>query len=154
MPDRIDAGIRDAVGRFRADGVVHLKGIFDAAWLNALSETIQANIANPSPRFARHTPDGATAHYWEDFWTWSLFPTFERFLRESPAAAIAGALLEAQRVNLVMDNWFYRQAGSRGRPPWHHDVSYFDFDGPMCVLWLPLQDTRAAEGISWDSSSA
>ena len=41
------------------------------------------------------------------------------------------SLLDARRVNLVMDNWFLRQAGATSRPPFHHDISYFDFDGTI-----------------------
>ena len=64
------------------------------------------------------------------------------------AAAIAASLMDAEaRGNLVMDNWFVREAGSSGRPPWHHDVSYFDFEGTMTVLWLPLESSRAGTGL-------
>jgi hypothetical protein len=28
------------------------------------------------------------------------------------------------------------------RAPWHHYISYFDFDGAMRVLWLPLLDQK------------
>jgi ectoine hydroxylase-related dioxygenase (phytanoyl-CoA dioxygenase family) len=143
----------ESLAAFRRDGVVHLKGAFEGHWLDSLMAGIRRDMAAPSPRLERHTPEDAAAHYWEDFWAWSLVPEFEDFLRHSPAAAIAAQLLEARRINLVMDNWFYREAGSSGRPPWHHDISYFDFEGSMCVLWLPLQATRAAEGITFVKGS-
>ena len=60
---------------------------------------------------------------------------------------LAAAVLEATRINLVMDNWFVREAGAIDRAPWHHDIAYFDFEGRMCVLWLPLESTGKAEGI-------
>ena len=139
--------------RFRQDGVVHLPGAFSRDWLERLREGIHQDLNAPTDRLVRHTPDDAPAHYWEDFWAWSEIPAFEDFLRNSPASAYAGALLGAQRINLVMDNWFYRQAGSSGRPPWHHDISYFDFTGSMCVLWLPLEAVDRKSGISFVKGS-
>ena len=41
-----------------------------------------------------------------------------------------------------MDNWFFREAGSKSSPPFHHDISYFDFEGSMCVLWIPLESVK------------
>ena len=52
-----------------------------------------------------------------------------------------------------MDNWFLREAGSKSSTPFHHDISYFDIEGTMCVLWLPLQSTRKDEGVAWVKGS-
>ena len=134
---------------FRRDGVVALRGVFDPEWLDLLDRGITRNMAEPSPRFEARTSEASQARYCEDFWVWSLFPEFERFVRESPVSALAAQLLGAQRINLVMDNWFLREAGSRARPPWHHDIAYFDFEGRMCVLWMPLEPCRREEGIAF-----
>ena len=56
---------------------------------------------------------------------------FKDFVFNSPTSKIAAELLEAQKINLVMDNWFFREAGSKSSPPFHHDISYFDFEGSM-----------------------
>lgn len=139
------------ITRFREDGVVHLPGAFDAHWIEMLRAGISKNLSNPSPRFESRIPsDGSpelAARYMEDFWVWSIFPEFENFVRQSPAAELAAALLDATRINLVMDNWFMREAGARSRAPWHHDIAYFDFAGSMCVLWVPLEPIKSTQGI-------
>ena len=61
--------------------------------------------------------------------------------------------LEAKKINLVMDNWFFREAGSKSKPPFHHDISYFDFEGSMCVLWIPLEPVKKQDGIAWVKGS-
>jgi ectoine hydroxylase-related dioxygenase (phytanoyl-CoA dioxygenase family) len=61
--------------------------------------------------------------------------------------------LDAKKINLVMDNWFFREAGSKSKPPFHHDISYFDFHGEMCVLWIPLEPVKKEEGIAWIKGS-
>jgi len=52
-----------------------------------------------------------------------------------------------------MDNWFFREAGSKSKPPFHHDISYFDFEGSMCVLWIPLEPVKKQDGIAWVKGS-
>ena len=91
--------------------------------------------------------------YLEDYWTWDLVPEFKDFVFNSPYAEIASELMSANKINLVMDNWFLREAGSRSSTPFHHDVSYFDMEGTMCVLWLPLQSTGKDEGVAWVKGS-
>ena len=71
----------------------------------------------------------------------------------SPYAKIAAELMNVKKINLVMDNWFLREAGSKSSTPFHHDISYFDMDGTMCVLWLPLQPTGKNEGVVWVKGS-
>jgi ectoine hydroxylase-related dioxygenase (phytanoyl-CoA dioxygenase family) len=61
--------------------------------------------------------------------------------------------MSAKKINLVMDNWFLREAGSKSTTPFHHDISYFDMEGTMCVLWLPLQVTGKDEGVAWIKGS-
>ena len=71
-----------------------------------------------------------------------MVPEFKDFVFNSPYAKIASELMSAKRINLVMDNWFLRESGSKSKTPFHHDVSYFDMEGSMCVLWLPLQPSK------------
>ena len=135
------------IAAFQRDGVVALRQKFDAEWINLLSNTIDESRDRPSPHLVRHTKDPNAPAYYEDFWSWSMFDGFERFVRDSPTSAHAAQLLDAQRINLVMDNWFMREAGSKSRPPFHQDLSYFDFFGTMCVLWLPLEPVTVETGI-------
>ena len=46
-----------------------------------------------------------------------------------------------------MDNWFFREAGSKSGAPFHHDISYFDFEGFMCVLWLLLASVKSKRAL-------
>ena len=135
---------------FRRDGAVALRGAFDPNWLTLLREGIDADVTAPTENFARHTADPDAPAYLEDYWAWSKIPQFERFVRESPCAPLAASLMDVPSINLVMDNWFLREAGSTSRPPFHQDLSYFDFAGDaMCVLWLPLEPVTKENGIAF-----
>ena len=134
---------------FHRDGVVRLKNAFNTDWIEMLRAGIDRAVSNPSPRLSVRRVNQELPAYLEDYWVWSQFVEFENFLRESPAALYAADMLQASRINLVMDNWFVREAGCRARAPWHHDISYFDFDGRMCVFWIPLEVSRRSEGIEF-----
>ena len=140
---------QDEIANFQRDGVVALRQKFSPEWINLLRDTIDEARERPSPHLVRHTKEPDVPAYFEDFWSWSMFDGFEKFVRQSPTAAHACQLLGAQRINLVMDNWFMREAGSKSRPPFHQDLSYFDFAGTMCVLWLPLEPVTVENGISF-----
>lgn len=139
----------DEIANFQRDGVVALRQKFSPDWIDLLRETIDESRDRPSPHLVSHTKEPNVPAYYEDFWSWSIFDGFEKFVRQSPTAAHAMQLLNAQRINLVMDNWFMREAGSKSRPPFHQDLSYFDFFGTMCVLWLPLEPVTIENGISF-----
>ena len=130
-----------------------IKDKFDNAWIEKLKKGIKKGKESPSPRFVNHTKDQKLPGYYEDFWTWDLHEEFKDFVFNSPTAKIGAELLEARKINLVMDNWFFREEGSKSSPPFHHDISYFDFEGSMCVLWIPLESVKKEDGIAWVKGS-
>ena len=141
------------IKQFNSDGAILLKKKFKKKWINELRKGINKAKDNPSPRFTNHTKEKNSPCYLEDFWTWNLHEEFTDFVYNSPSAKIASELLMAKKINLVMDNWFFREAGSKSKPPFHHDISYFDFEGSMCVLWLPLEPVKKQDGIAWIKGS-
>ena len=141
------------INKFKEDGAVLLKNKFDISWIKKLQKGIQNGKNNPSPRYVNHTKDKSLPGYHEDFWTWNLHDEFKDFVFNSPTSRIAAELLEAKRINLVMDNWFFREAGCESSAPFHHDISYFDFEGSMCVLWIPLEAVKKEDGIAWVKGS-
>ena len=141
------------INQFKKDGAILIEGKFELDWIEKLKTGIDKDIKNPSPRFVNHTKNKYSPGYYEDFWTWNLYEEFTDFVFNSPTPKIAAELLDATKINLVMDNWFYREAGSKSRAPFHHDITYFDFEGSMCVLWLPLEPVSKEEGIAWIKGS-
>jgi ectoine hydroxylase-related dioxygenase (phytanoyl-CoA dioxygenase family) len=134
---------------FEADGVVCLRGAFEARWMEAARRGIEYNLEHPGPFFRDHTPADSEGRYVFDFWTWRDVPGLRDLVRGSPAGEIAGRLMGARSVTMIMDNWFLREAGATGSAPWHHDEPYFDFEGRMCNVWIPLEAVGANEGLEF-----
>ena len=143
----------EEINKFKEDGAVILRNKFDEIWIAKLRLGIQKAKNTPSSRLVSHTKEKDQPAYYEDFWSWNLFNEFEDFVFNSPTAKMAAELLGANKIYLVMDNWFFRETGSKSFPPFHHDISYFDFEGSMCVLWLPLEQVKKEEGISFVKGS-
>ena len=144
---------KNEINKFKEDGAILLKSKFDQNWIEKLKKGIDKDIKNPSPRFKSHTIKNGIPAYLEDYWTWDLVSEFKDFVFNSPYAKIASELMSAKKINLVMDNWFLREGGSKSTAPFHHDITYFDVEGTMCVLWLPLQATGKNEGVAWVKGS-
>ena len=141
------------IENFSTDGAIVLRKKFDISWIEKLKIGIKKDIKYPSPRFKSHTTKKSVPAYLEDYWTWDLISEFKDFVFNSPIAQIGSELMSAKKINLVMDNWFIREADSKPSTPFHHDISYFDIDGSMCVLWLPLEPIAQDEGIAWVKGS-
>ena len=141
------------IENFNTDGAIVLRKKFDISWIEKLKIGIKKDIKYPSPRFKSHTTKKSVPAYLEDYWTWDLISEFKDFVFNSPIAQIGSELMSAKKINLVMDNWFIREADSKSSTPFHHDISYFDIVGSMCVLWLPLEPIVQDEGIAWVKGS-
>ena len=140
----IDAGLRHA---YATDGVVCLRAAFDAEWLAVAADAIEQGRANPGPMHVDYSAETKPGTYCGDFWIWRQVPAMRTFIFESPAARIAGELMDVPSVMLVTDNWLIREAGAVNKAPWHHDAPYFDLDGKWCVLWMALEPVGPGEGI-------
>lgn len=129
------------------DGVVCLRGLFDSHWLEVASRAIDHGRANPGPMYLDYSEHTRPRTYETDFWVWQENEAMCAFIFNSPAAAVAGALMGVDSVMLVTDNWLVREAGAVNRAPWHHDGPYFDLDGKWCVLWMGLEPVGPGEGV-------
>lgn len=144
---------QDQIDNYHRDGVIRLRGFFDPEWTGLMRRGIERNIAHPGPFFRDHTSEGSTGRYVFDFWNWRAIPEFRKLMFDSPLGALGAEVLDRDRVLMLMDNWFLRESGSQDGAPWHHDEPYFDFEGPMCIVWTPLEPVSAEHGLTFVSGS-
>jgi ectoine hydroxylase-related dioxygenase (phytanoyl-CoA dioxygenase family) len=127
------------VERFREDGAVVLRDVFDDAWLDLLAEAVERDKAEPGPMVRYNTPEGADGEFFVDFQLWTRWEGARRFVFESPAAEIMATMLQSRRINFYHDHLLVKEPGTAERTPWHHDQPYYPVDGEQVAsIWLPL----------------
>ncbi len=125
-------------GDYEHDGVVCIRQAFTPEQVEWVTMAIDANLRDLSPR-AKRASAADDALFVEDFCNWDRLPTLERFIRQSPAAEIAGGLTGSQTIRLYHDHVLVKEPGTKQHTPWHQDQPYYNVDGYQNVsLWLPV----------------
>lgn len=139
---------------YRELGVVCLRRCFSDDWLALLAEGVEQNLAHPGPYARHYTPEGRPGYFFGDYCNWRRIPEYRRFLTESPAAEIAGWLMDSQRVNLFHEHVLVKEPGTLEHTPWHHDQPYWSVDGDqVCTLWISLDPVPLATCPEFVASS-
>lgn len=134
-------------GDYDADGAVCVRGAFSAEQVDWAREAIDENLADLSPRAKRASADSDGA-FIEDFCNWNRLPAMERFIRESPAAAIAAELTGSDTIRLYHDHVLVKEPGTKQRTPWHQDQPYYNVDGQQnASMWFPVDPVDRASSL-------
>ncbi len=121
------------------DGVACLRGIFPAQWLEFLTDAVDEAMASPGPHAEEYEASDGSGRFFGDLELAERLPAFRRFALESPAAGIAGRVMNATRVNFFYDQLLVKEPGTSARTPWHQDQPYWAVSGrQVCSVWLPI----------------
>ncbi len=121
--------------------------MFGADWLEFLADAIDHAMSSPGPHAEEYEGIASAGRFFGDIELAERLPAFRRFALESPAAAIAGAVMGATRVNFFYDQLLVKEPGTSARTPWHQDQPYWAVSGKqVCSVWLPLDPI--AENLS------
>ena len=132
------------IDTFRRDGVVLVRGLF-ADHVETLRRGIAANMADPGPYASNNERAGETGRFFDDYCNWERFPEFARVVRNSPAAAVAAALMRSKSVQMFHDHVLVKEPGTSMATPWHQDGPYYFVEGRQTVsFWSPLDPVREA----------
>lgn len=125
----------ETVAAYRRDGVAILRRLF-ADWVAPLRAGVEKNLAEPGPDAKLYRQSGL---FLSDYCNWRRIPEYREFVFDSPAAAVAGALMGASEVRFFHEHVLVKEPGTTTPTPWHHDQPYYCVDGEMnCSLWLAL----------------
>ena len=129
---------------FQRDGALCVRGAF-AEWIDTIAEGIERNMREPGPYAAENLKPGEGGRFFDDYCNWQRIPEFERVARESPAAAIAAALMRSKTAQLFHDHVLVKEPGTAKPTPWHQDSPYYFVEGEQCVsLWIPVEPVSEA----------
>jgi ectoine hydroxylase-related dioxygenase (phytanoyl-CoA dioxygenase family) len=140
-------------GDFLRDGAVCVRSAFSAADIALAREAIDANLADLSAN-AKRASDADDGAFIEDFCSWTRIPALQRFVRTSPAAAIAAELMGAHTVRLYHDHVLVKEPGTRQRTPWHQDLPYYNVEGRQnASMWLPVDPVSRESTLEFVAGS-
>jgi len=130
----------EQIERFRRDGFIRLKDVFDAdALAHYGSEIARLTIAlnrQTTPMEERSTYDKAFLQVMN---LWRQGGPARGFVFGKRLAGIATALLETRGVRLYHDQSLYKEPGG-GITPAHADQYYWPVASDRCITaWVPLQ---------------
>lgn len=121
---------------FRRDGAVVLRRLLSTNWIDAISAGIEEIREHPS-QLASSSTSGEYSLFFTDIYSMLRNPLLERFVRDSPAAAITAQLLGSKNCIYVLDQVFYKDSGLVAPSHWHQDTPYFNFSGHgMARFWV------------------
>ena len=129
-------GEDDVAGCHRA-GVGVLRGLFVGDWLDALRDGVERNLAEPGPYVGEHGEGQGS--FFDDYCNWERIPEYRAFVYESPAAAVAAAVMQSPSAQFFHEHVLVKEPGTAKRTPWHQDAPYYCVDGRQTVsFWIPL----------------
>src|SRR5882724_2422732 len=142
------------IAAFRRDGVVCLRGAFDESWIQALRRAVDRDIEAPGPLARLNTPAGGPGRFFVDFQLWQRWPECRDFAFDSPAVAIAAAMMGSNSVCYYHDHLLVKEPETAERTPWHHDQPYYPIDGEqICSIWLPLDPVGRETAVEYVKGS-
>lgn len=129
------------IQRFREEGFIKLKDVFDADTLAHYGEritrlTLELNPNKDKPLEQRSTYDKAFIQVGN---LWTRSDTVREFSFSRRLARIATELLGVSGVRMWHDQALYKEPAG-GFTPWHVDQQYWPMSSAMTVTaWVPLQ---------------
>jgi len=139
---------------YERDGVVCVRGVLDAARLEALAAAVEDGMAAPGPHAEEYTPAGGDGRFFGDLEMALRLPAFRHFALESPLPRVAAEVMGASRVNFFYDQLLVKEPGTAERTPWHQDQPYWAVSGyQVCSVWVPLDPVPEEVSVEFVAGS-
>lgn len=124
---------------FESDGATCLRGFVDEQWLERLREAAQIAME-------RYPPDPGM-YYFKRIRLWEEISEFGALCTESHLPAMAAKFLRTNKINLLYDQLFVKDASMVERTAWHNDQPYWPVRGGTAMsFWVALEDLDETMG--------
>lgn len=135
------------IARYRNDGFIKLKDVFDAATLAHYGAVIAAYVAEKAKELPPLENRGTYGKAFQQIGNvWCHNAVVREFVFAPRLARIAAELMEVDGVRMYHDQALFKEPGG-GFTPWHADQQYWPLASPKSVTaWIPLQATPVDMG--------
>jgi ectoine hydroxylase-related dioxygenase (phytanoyl-CoA dioxygenase family) len=135
------------IDAFHEDGAIALRQVVSSQWLEVLAQAVEDDIAKPGPFYHGYEPEDGQGRFHGNLRTWESHQGFRAFCLESPMAALAGKIMNSDKVNLLYDQLFVKEPGTTNPTRWHNDQPYWPMDGyQVLTIWVALDRTTQDTG--------
>ncbi len=140
----------EEIETWHRDGVVLLEAMFDEDWIELLKRGLAENCEKPTHRARTWDRDSSGRTMFWDSQAWQGIEEYQKFIFNSPAARLAGKLLQSKEINFFFDAVFVRSPGTRFATPWHQDEPYWSIEGyDTCTIWMPLAPVKKKSALAY-----
>jgi ectoine hydroxylase-related dioxygenase (phytanoyl-CoA dioxygenase family) len=141
------------VADFHRDGVVVIRGLFNADEVATVERGIERNLADPGPMFKVASQPDDPGKFVEDFCNWQRIEEFREIAFRSRAADAAGMIMNSD-VRLYHDHMLVKEPATRQETPWHQDQPYYNVDGfNNCSMWMPVDPVAPESTLEFVAGS-
>jgi ectoine hydroxylase-related dioxygenase (phytanoyl-CoA dioxygenase family) len=134
------------IEELKTKGATVLRQVIDEHWLQRLRAAIDRDMSELRPYACNYATDGS-GRFYGNVRMWQYDPDFKDFCLSSPLPEIAGRLFGSAKVNLLHDQLFVKEPGTRNRTRWHNDLPYWPIRGRQILsFWVALDRTTRGSG--------
>jgi ectoine hydroxylase-related dioxygenase (phytanoyl-CoA dioxygenase family) len=145
----------EQIQEYEENGVVCIRGQFDAEWCQHMLDVCEHNMEERSGRQREvDNPDDPGYFYVSSFMSKNN-PQFEDYILNSPSAEIAARLMRQDQVRFFYDQLFIKEPGTLAPTQWHNDLPFWPFAGNhIASVWMALTPvTTATSGLVYVKGS-
>lgn len=145
----------DEVRAYKEDGVVCLRGMFDAEWCERMRVAAIDYMNQNSWRSKLVVNPGEKSRFYISTFMCHKEPNFLALRERSPMGELAARLMRAASVRFFYDQLFVKEPGASAITHWHHDLPYWPLRGQDIVsIWLALTPVdKASSGVEYVAGS-
>jgi ectoine hydroxylase-related dioxygenase (phytanoyl-CoA dioxygenase family) len=135
------------IAALEQDGVICLRRVLSADWIERLRAATDRIMAAPSARGGNFNKEPGTGRFFGDLWMWRFDRDFRALAFDSPLPALAARLMRSKKVNLVWDQLLVKEPRTPSPSPWHQDQPYAWTDGRQNIsFWVPMDPVGLENG--------
>jgi ectoine hydroxylase-related dioxygenase (phytanoyl-CoA dioxygenase family) len=144
----------EQIAAFARDGATVIRGLFTQSELALLTQGLEANLAQPSPRAKVASSQGDPGWFIEDFCNWQENAAYRRFIFGSALGEVGAQLMRSRSARLYHDHMLTKEPGTRARTPWHQDQPYYNIEGSQtCSFWIPVDPVSRESTLEFVAGS-
>lgn len=142
------------IQEYNNNGAICIRGAFDEKWLKLIEKGLEKNLRTPSKYNDWLTDDNGKGLFFNDYYNYTNIPEYLEYVMCSPAAEIAGHLMQSKKSIFFYEHMFYKEAASTKETPWHHDQAYYPIDGNQnCSVWMPTTKIQKESSLKFIQGS-